>query len=224
MSETTHLTAHGDVEPEHEHHFQDLETQAHAARLGMWVFLASEALLFGALFTLYSAARVQHAESFREGIAHTDKVLGSLNTLILLTSSFTVAAAVHVLKAGRRGTAILCLLASIAMGALFMVFKLLEWSHHFHEGIYPGGGTHFFHEHPAQGLPIFFTLYYIMTGLHALHVLAGMTVLGIMALGIVRGLVSPSHAHRLEVGALYWHLVDVVWIFLWPIFYLTGGS
>ncbi len=206
----------------HEEHFEDLPTQAHAAKLGMWVFLASEALLFGALFTLYSAARVQHAAAFHEGVHHTDKVLGSVNTLVLLTSSFTAAAAVWMLKAARRGASFLLVLTTVGLATVFLVLKLVEWGHHIRDGIVPGGQSAFFAAHPASGLPLFFTLYYVMTGLHALHVVAGMGVLSLLALGIVRGHVNTTHAHRLEIGALYWHLVDVVWIFLWPIFYLTG--
>jgi cytochrome c oxidase subunit 3 len=203
---------------EHASHFESLDVQAHAAKLGMWVFLASEVLLFGALFTLYAASRVEHAAAFHEGIHHTNRILGTVNTLILLTSSFSVAGAVHALRENKRGLAFGLLGLSLAFALAFLTFKGLEWSQHIREGIVPGGGTAFFQAHPAQGLPLFFTLYYVMTGLHALHVIVGSAVLAGCALRIRT--VAP---HALEVSALYWHLVDVVWIFLWPIFYLTGG-
>jgi cytochrome c oxidase subunit 3 len=205
-------------EETHVDHFETLAVQAHAAKLGMWVFLASEVLLFGALFTLYAASRVEHPGAFHEGIRHTSRVLGTVNTLVLLTSSFSVAAAVHALRERRRGLAFVLLSVSLLLALAFLVFKGVEWSEHIREGIVPGGGTAFFQAHPASGLPLFFTLYYVMTGLHALHVIVGSAVLAWCALRL-----RTLEPHVLEVSGLYWHLVDIVWIFLWPIFYLTGG-
>ncbi|MGZ3478491.1 MAG: cytochrome c oxidase subunit 3, partial [Polyangiales bacterium] len=118
---------------EHASHFESLAIQAHAARLGMWVFLASEVLLFGALFMLYAASRVEHAAAFHEGIRHTDRVLGSVNTLVLLTSSFTVAAAVHVLRASKVARAFVLLATTIVLALVFLGLKGLEWSKHVRE-------------------------------------------------------------------------------------------
>jgi cytochrome c oxidase subunit 3 len=206
---------------EHEEHFESLSQQAHAARLGMWVFLASEVLLFAALFALYASYRMHYVAGFREAVRANTKLLGSINTGVLLASSTIVACGVHALRAGRRRLAAWLVLATMSLGVVFLVIKLTEYGAHFREGIYPGGVGTYFTEHTVRGLPEFWTLYFGMTGLHAVHVTVGITVLGVMLVGILRGGVSPSHAYRLELGAIYWHLVDLVWIFLWPLFYIA---
>ncbi len=217
-----HAEAHGpDEAAEVEGHFENLEQQAHAARLGMWVFLASEVLLFGAAFTLFIAYQVHYPDAFRASIEHNTKVLGTVNTGVLLTSSTLVAAGVHALRAGSRKSASWLVAGTIGLAFVFLVIKAIEYGAHFSEGIYPGGGGHFFVEHPEHGMAEFWTLYYLMTGLHAVHVTIGAIVLGVLLLGIYRGRVNPASSHKLEVGAIYWHLVDVIWIFLWPLFYLA---
>ncbi len=206
---------------EHEEHFESLAQQAHAARLGMWVFLASEVLLFGAVFALYGSYRMQFGGPFREAVHENAKVLGSLNTGVLLVSSTIVACGVHALRAGRRRLAAGLVLATMALGGVFLAIKATEYAQHFHEGVFPGGIGSYFAEHREPGLPEFWTLYFLMTGLHAVHVIVGISVLGAMLLGILRGRVDVPTAYRLELGAIYWHLVDLVWIFLWPLFYLA---
>jgi cytochrome c oxidase subunit 3 len=205
----------------HADHFESFERQAHAARFGMWVFLASEVLLFGAAFTLFAAYQVEFPEAFHEGVTHNTKVLGSINTGVLLVSSTLVAAAVHLLREGRRQAAAGLTLGTIVLAVVFLVIKLYEYSRHFDEGIYPGGVGRFFVEHQTHGLPAYWTLYFGMTGLHAIHVTIGACVLGYMVYQLLRGQITATNAHRLEIGAIYWHLVDVVWIFLWPLFYLA---
>ena len=204
-----------------EAHFETLEQQAHAARLGMWVFLATEVLLFGAAFTLFIAYQVHFPDAFRFAIEHNTKVLGTINTGVLLTSSTLVAGAVHALRAGSRRFAGGLVAATITLALVFLVIKAVEYGAHFHEGIYPGGVGHFFVEHQARGLAEFWTLYYLMTGLHAVHVTIGIGVLGVLLVGVLRRRIGPGMAHKLEIGAIYWHLVDVIWIFLWPLFYLA---
>lgn len=206
---------------EHLEHFEDLAKQAHAARLGLWVFLASEVLLFAALFALFASYRAHYPHAFREAVLHNTKVLGSVNTLVLLTSSTLVACGVHALRSGRRRLATRLVAATMTLGVAFLGIKLTEYGRHFAEGIEPAGGGRYFVEHRARGLAEFWTLYYGMTGLHAIHVTVGVIVLGAMLLGIRRGTVVPLTAYRLELGATYWHLVDLVWIFLWPLFYLA---
>jgi cytochrome c oxidase subunit 3 len=201
--------------------FETLEQQAHAARLGMWLFLASEVLLFSVMFALYATYRTHYPAQFHLCQAHNTKLLGSINTGILLVSSTLVAAAVHQLREGRRFRAIALTLGTIALGGVFLAIKITEYLKHFSEGIYPGGAGGFFVEHGLRGTSEFWTLYYTMTGLHALHVTIGMSVLAFMVLGMIRGDVTRARGHRLEIGAIYWHLVDLVWIFLWPIFYLA---
>jgi cytochrome c oxidase subunit 3 len=210
---------------EHLHsHFEDIEQQAHAARLGMWVFLASEVLFFSGLFTLYIAYRAEHPQGFDFGVEHNTVLLGSANTCVLLVSSYTVALAVHQLRGGHRRSSAALVGVTTLLGGAFLVIKTIEYLHHFAEGIYPGGVGSYFVLHPVAGLKMFFNLYYFMTGLHALHVIAGMGVLVAMFLRVLRGSVGPEAPHPLAVGAVYWHLVDVIWIFLWPLFYLTPGA
>jgi len=209
--------AGGDV---HEH-FEDLEQQAHAARLGLWVFLASEVLLFGALFALFASYREHFPGIFREAVLHNTKVLGSVNTGVLLVSSTLVACGVHALRAGRRELAAGLVAVTMALGVVFLAIKFTEYATHFEEGIYPGGSGAFFVEHGLRGFSEFWTLYYAMTGLHAIHVTVGVGVLGAMLIQLARGTMEPRTAYRLELGATYWHLVDLVWIFLWPLFYLA---
>lgn len=203
------------------HHFESVERQAHAARLGMWIFLASEVLLFGALFALFTTYQARFPEGFKEGVAHNTKVLGSINTGVLLVSSTLVAGAVHAMRAGRKTVSVMLVAGTILLAFVFLAIKFTEYAHHFREGIYPGGVGGFFLEHRTGGLPAFWTLYFGMTGLHAIHVTIGSGVLAALLIATGRGHVSAASAYRLEVGALYWHLVDVIWIFLWPLFYLS---
>jgi cytochrome c oxidase subunit 3 len=208
----------------HADHFESLERQAHAARFGMWVFLATEVLLFGALFALFTTYQVRFPEAFHIGVEHNTKLLGSINTGVLLVSSTLVAGAVHAVRDGHKTRAIVLVCGTVFLGLVFLAIKLTEYGKHFEEGIYPGGVGSFFTEHGihgAHGLPEFWTLYYAMTGLHAIHVTIGSSVLAVLAYGLHGGWVTSETAHRLEVGAIYWHLVDVIWIFLWPLFYLA---
>jgi|RhiMethySRZTD1v2_1073278.scaffolds.fasta_scaffold18410_3 cytochrome c oxidase subunit III len=205
----------------HAEHFESLEQQAHAAHLGMWLFLASEALLFSGLFALYTLARLEHPAGFHVGLQHAEKTIGSINTLILLTSSYSVASAVLALRAGKRSATLTLLAVTIALGLGFMGLKFFEYARHFAEGIRPGGQGSFFAEFPVPGVAPFWTLYYVMTGLHVLHVAAGLSVLGWMSWKVARRTILPPYDHPLALAAMLWHLVDIVWIFLWPLFYLT---
>jgi cytochrome c oxidase subunit 3 len=201
--------------------FETLERQAHAARLGMWVFLASEVLLFGAAFAMFAAYQVEYPNAFHEGIAHNTKVLGSINTAVLLVSSTLVAASVHALRAGRRFVSSALVAGTITLAGVFLVIKAVEYGKHFSEGIYPGGAGSYFTEHRTRGVAEYWTLYFGMTGLHAIHVIIGAGVLSFLMQQTLRGVTNVENAHRLEIGAIYWHLVDVIWIFLWPLFYLS---
>lgn len=204
-----------------EDHFESLAQQAHAARLGMWVFLASEVLLFGAAFTVFVAYQVRFPGAFHQAIEHNTKILGTLNTAVLLTSSTLVAGAVHALRGGSRRAAMALVAGTIGLAFVFLGIKFFEYARHFDEGIYPGGVGRFFTEHDSRGIAEFWTLYYGMTALHAIHVTVGAGVLAVLLLGIFHDRITPATAYRLEVGAIYWHLVDVIWIFLWPLFYLA---
>lgn len=205
-------------------HFADLAQQEHAARLGMWIFIASEALLFGALFGLYGAYRAAYPDAFREGVGHNPMWMGTLNTGLLLLSSGAAAIAENLLEHRRRRASLGLLAVVLALGTAFLAIKGVEYASHVREGILPGGAGPFFDEHPRAGLAMFFTLYYVMTGLHALHVIVGLAAMAWFAWWIASGRQRPEHAYRLGVATLYWHFVDMVWLFLWPMFYLMGGG
>ncbi len=194
--------------------YDTIERQHRAARLAMWIFLGSELLLFAGLFALYAAYRFAYSEGFRAAAAHANLALGTINTFILLTSSLTVALS---LRAPRRRM-VLLLGLTIALGLAFDVLKAVEYAGHLADGLAPG---HYF---TFTGLPaganLYFTLYFTLTGLHALHVTGGVCVLAWLAFRARRGAFTPDNHLALELGALYWHLVDLVWIFLWPLLYL----
>jgi cytochrome c oxidase subunit 3 len=205
-------------------YFEDMEKQAHAARLGMWVFLGSEVLFFSGLFALYTAYRIEHPYGFGVGVESNTIVYGSVNTGVLLVSSYTIALAVHTLRRGRQLATEWLIAATLVLGAGFLAIKGVEYAKHFTEGIFPGGAGRFFEEHPDPGTMMFFTLYFCMTGLHALHVFAGLCALTFLLVKVHLRQVTVAAPHALVVAAVYWHLVDLVWVFLWPLFYLVPGS
>jgi cytochrome c oxidase subunit 3 len=201
------------------HHFPDLETQAHAARLGMWLFLATEVLLFAGLFTAYALYRMLYPSAFAGASKLIETSMGALNTVVLITSSLTVALAFHYSKESKGKLAAALLVLTLALGGVFLVVKYFEYSHHFHDGHLPG---RFYSYAPLQvpGASMFWTVYFLMTGLHGIHVVIGMGVLAWLAVGAWRGSYGGVYSTPLEVGGLYWHLVDLVWIFLFPLLYL----
>jgi cytochrome c oxidase subunit 3 len=189
------------------------------SKLGMWLFLFTEILLFGGLFILYSAYRAKYPHDFHNGGHHLNVVIGVANTVILLTSSLTAAVAVSAIQKGNRKLTLLCVSATVILGALFLVNKYIEWSAEIRLGIYPNSPDLL--ERP-NGEQIFFGLYYSMTGLHGLHVLAGIIVLTVMLDFVRRNKISADDFTKLENAGLYWHLVDVIWIFLLPLLYLAA--
>jgi cytochrome c oxidase subunit III len=184
-------------------------------KLGMWLFLFTELLLFGGMFLLYSIYRSEHAHQFFLAASELDTFIGTVNTLVLLTSSLTVALSIEALRRSRRKLSITMLILTILFGVVFMINKYFEWSTKIHHGIYPGSETLL---SMSDGEMLFFNLYYVMTGLHGLHVLVGMVVLSVMLVFVTKG--NQSSVIRLESSGLYWHLVDIIWIFLFPLFYL----
>jgi cytochrome c oxidase subunit 3 len=189
------------------------------SKLGMWIFLFTEILLFGGLFLLYSAYRAKYPQDFHNAGQHLDVVLGVVNTVILLTSSLTVAVAVSAIQKGNRKLALQCLTATILFGVAFLVNKYFEWSAEIRRGIYPNGPELL---KLPDGEKLFYGLYYSMTGLHGVHVLAGIILLSFMLELVRRRKVSSTDFSKLENGGLYWHLVDVIWIFLLPMLYLAA--
>jgi len=198
------------------------------SRIGMWLFLLTEILLFAGCFLAYAVYRARYAGDFHFAAQELNLSLGLVNTLVLLTSSLTMVLGIASIERGRVRAAAAWTGATIALGAGFLVIKGFEWAAKFHHGIYPNSpqlaSAH------TMGEQVFYGLYYTMTGLHALHVIAGMAILAVMLFFVVRlarsegasGEAREALAGRLENAGLYWHLVDVIWIFLFPLFYLIS--
>jgi cytochrome c oxidase subunit 3 len=201
------------------HHFPNLRQQEHAARIGMWLFLATELLLFGGLFTAYAVYRFLYGETFAEASHHLSVAAGTINTVVLITSSLTVALAHHLAQQGKGRAAALSLAVTLGFALVFLLIKAWEWSTDFGEGLLPG---RYFHapELTSTGAPMFFTLYFLLTGLHGLHVVVGMTVLAVLMVLCWRGNYDHGYVTPMELGGMYWHLVDLIWIFLYPLLYL----
>jgi cytochrome c oxidase subunit 3 len=189
------------------------------ARVGMWLFLSTEILLFGGLFLLYSVYRYRHSQEFHLASLELNRFFGTLNTAVLITSSLSVALSLHAVEGGRRRRALLLLGASLALGCGFLVVKGFEWGEKFAHGLYPNAPELLAR---AKGEILYFGLYFMMTGLHALHVLIGLGVLAAVAVLVQRGRVGAGRSVVMENAGLYWHLVDMVWIFLFPLFYLIS--
>ena len=187
------------------------------AKLGMWLFILSELLLFGGMFILYCIYRYKNPVDFHHASGELEVILGTLNTIILLTSSLTVAASIAAIQRGQRKLSMILLMATMAFGLLFLVNKGFEWGNKINHGIYPNSPTLLSR---AKGEILFFGLYYVMTGLHGLHVLVGVCVLSVMLILIAKEKINRERFIPMENSGLYWHLVDIIWIFLFPLFYL----
>lgn len=195
------------------------QRDATGARLGMWLFILSELLLFGGMFILYSAYRYKNPVDFHHASRELEVILGTFNTIILLTSSLSMAASVSAIQRGQRKLSMVLLMATMALGLLFLVNKGFEWGTKIEHGIYPNAPTLLAR---AKGEILFFGLYYVMTGLHGLHVLVGVSVLCGMLMLIAKDKINQMRFVPLENAGLYWHLVDIIWIFLYPLFYLIS--
>ena len=187
-------------------------------KIGMWLFLYSEIILFGGLFVLYAAYFHKHPDSFAVGGKELNRVIGAINTVVLLISSFAVAASVTAIQKGSRKLTIWLLSFSLFCGCIFLINKYFEWGTKIHHGIYPNSQTLVNGE---PGLNIFFGLYYVITGLHGLHVMIGMMLLSISLVLVLAGKIDSSRFSMLDNSGLYWHLVDLIWIFVFPLFYLV---
>jgi cytochrome c oxidase subunit III len=204
------------------HHFDDLEQQHDAATLGMWVFLVTEIMFFGGLFLGYTVYRWKYPDVFAEASRHLDTTLGAVNTAVLLASSLTMALAVHAAQTSRRRALVAFLLATILLGSVFLGVKAYEYLDKYHHHLVPG--VDFVYEAGARPqLQIFFLFYFFMTGMHALHMVIGIGLLGVIAALAARGRYGAHYYNPVEVTGLYWHFVDIVWIFLFPLLYLIGA-
>lgn len=213
--------ATGDRDPGVAHQFDDAEQQREAATLGMWTFLVTEVLLFGGLFTGYTVYRLQYPRAFAEASRHLYMWIGTANTAVLLLSSFAMALAVRAAaERSRRATAALLGL-TIALGATFLGLKGLEYGLDIREGLVPGAAFHAEGFSDPAHAQLFLVFYWAMTGLHAAHMTAGIGVLGVLLVLVLRGRLPATGSNTVEMAGLYWHFVDVVWLFLFPLLYLV---
>jgi cytochrome c oxidase subunit 3 len=187
------------------------------AKYGMWFFLYTEMLFFGGMFVLYSMYRSRYPQEFHAGASHENLLLGSINTAVLLTSSLAMASAILAVRKREYGLSMLLQAATVFMGGVFLVIKYFEWSEKFARGLYPNSPVLL---KMKVGEIIFFGLYYVMTGIHGLHVFIGMIVISFMIYFTATGNVTSENFSKIENTGLYWHFVDIIWVYLFPLFYL----
>ena len=220
------MSTSSDIAPAHPrallHHFDTAEQQKDASTLGMWLFLVTEIMFFGGLFTAYVVYRNKFPMAFVEASHSLDILLGGVNTAVLICSSLTMALAVNAAQRGARKSLVVFLILTILLGSVFLGIKAVEYHEKFVNHHVPGASFHF--EGPeGANTQIFFSLYFAMTGLHALHMIIGIVLLAILAVRARRGAFGADYNTPVDMTGLYWHFVDIVWIFLFPLLYLLGG-
>ena len=215
---STHSEPHS---PYLAHQFETIEQQKETALVGMWSFLVTEVMFFGGLFAAYSIYRYMYPAAFAAGSHHMNVLMGTVNTGVLLTSSFTMVLAVHYAKEGKSKALAGSLLVTFALGIAFLVIKAFEYYEKYHHGLMIGKLFHF-HEGDTQHLHLFMCIYFFMTGLHAIHVIIGMGIMLVLAYMALKGKFNKHRYMPIELTGLYWHFVDLVWVFLFPLFYLVG--
>jgi cytochrome c oxidase subunit III len=203
--------------------FDDYGQQQEASTLGMWLFLATEIMFFGGLFLGYTVYRAMYPAVYGEASRHLDIVFGTINTAILLCSSLTMAMGVHEAQLGNRKMLIVFLLLTMVLGTAFLGIKFYEYYQKYQENLIPGPG--FVWEGPdARHASLFFIFYFVMTGMHALHMIIGIGLMTVLVIMTVRGKFNAIYYSPIELGGLYWHFVDIVWVFLFPLLYLVERS
>jgi cytochrome c oxidase subunit 3 len=210
------------------HHFADMEQQRNASSLGMWVFLGTEIMFFGGMFCAYLIYRLAYYTEFAAASSTLSLPIGTVNTAVLICSSLTVALSVRSAQLGRQKLVVLLLVLTLLFGLVFLGVKGYEWREKFVEHHIPGSSFHF--EEPVPGHPnlkpdpervqLFFSLYFAMTGMHALHMVIGVGIFSWLILKAWQGTFTPNYYTPVEIGGLYWHFVDIVWIYLFPLLYL----
>jgi cytochrome c oxidase subunit III len=215
-----------DHSPTHWHHFDSLEHQQRTTVFGMWAFLATEVLIFGGMFTAYTVFRTQYGPAFEAGSRHLNLWIGGINTIVLLTSSLTMVLAVHAAKLGQRRNTTIHLLLTAALGTAFLVLKALEYYLDYRDNLVP-----IYAFNPSewtalnvrpQNVELFLVFYYCLTGLHAFHLIIGIAVVLVLAWFAARNYFTGGFHSPVEAWGLYWHFIDVVWVFLLPLLYLIG--
>lgn len=206
----------------HAHHFASAEDEFEAAKQGMWLFLVTEVLMLGGIFVGYGIFRGRFPEVFHEAHKFLNVKLGALNTVVLITSSLTMVLGVTTAQRGQRDRSFLFLLATFALACCFLVVKYFEYTHKFHDGIFPGGLMTNPELKEIPHASLFFSFYFVMTGLHGLHVIVGMGLIAWIMIRTMRKEFSPSYYTPVELVGFYWHFVDLVWIYLFPLLYLIS--
>ena len=236
------------VEHEHshpglQHHFENMEQQREAGTLGMWVFLVTEIMFFGGMFFSYTLYRTKYPEAFASASNHLDLTLGAVNTVVLILSSLTMALAVYSAQTGKRRNLIICLALTIVLGLTFLGIKAVEYHDKYVDHLIPGRlipGNHFnpavqehgtpYDKHKLHLLPgatvrnveMFYWIYFAMTGMHAVHMIIGVGIMLVLLYAAWKGRYGPEYHAPVEISGLYWHFVDIIWIFLFPLLYLLG--
>jgi len=222
-----HADAHGHghaQHPAHQHHFETMEQQFEASTLGMWLFLVTEVMFFGGLLTAYLIYRIWYPHAWSEGSLELDIRLGGFNTVVLIGSSLTMAMAVRSAQTGSKKGTIWYLLGTMVLGLTFLVVKFFEYKHKYELSHIPGPNFRFEGAADAGQVEIFMTLYFALTGLHAAHMVIGFGLLSVILWMAARGKFSPQWYTPVEMSGLYWHFVDIVWIFLFPLLYLVDRA
>lgn len=204
-----------------QHHFDDLDQQFESSNLGMWAFLITEVLFFGGLFAAYIVYRTKYPEAFTAGSYKLDITLGAVNTAVLIFSSLTMALAVYWAQLGKSKKIVVFVILTMILGSVFLGIKAVEYSHKIHEHLLPTQSFVFDAPH-TEHARIFFSIYFSMTGLHAFHMIIGLGLLTYLAINAWKGAYSVEYNTPVEIIGLYWHFVDIVWIFLFPLLYLIG--
>jgi len=227
MADMAAHNAHHGQHDAFQHQFEDMEQQRDAGTFGMWVFLAQEIMFFGGIFGAYIVYRVLFHDAFEIGSNLLNVKFGAINTIVLIASSLTMAMAIHSAQAGKKGkTQVMYLLLTVLLGVIFLTLKFsFEWTADYHEHLIPGFGFVIRNAWGGAGIhvPLFFCFYFFMTGLHALHMIIGIPIILVIAVMAWRNRFDEVYYAPLEMVGLYWHFVDIVWIFLFPLLYLIGG-
>lgn len=215
--------AHAEHHERFQHHFVSMDQQFSSAKLGMWLFLITEILLFSGMFVAYAVYKVWYPETFAVASTATDWQLGALNTLVLLTSSLTVALSIHYIQKNNQRMSIAMLGSTLALAGVFLVVKYFEYTDKFDHGLFPGSAFSPAADYAAFDIPYaaqYFSIYFVMTGIHGFHVLIGMGLFTWLLWKAWNGAFSSEWYTPVELSGLYWHLVDIIWIFLFPLLYL----
>jgi cytochrome c oxidase subunit 3 len=204
------------------HHFDSADTQFDSGRMGIWIFLVTEVLFFGGMFCAFAVFRSWYFDAFKEAHHHLDKVMGAINTVVLICSSLTMALGVRSAQRSKTKLTVAMLALTIAFACVFLVIKYFEYSHKFHDGLLPGAAFTAEGFQTGKDAGIFFAVYFMMTGVHGLHVVIGIALIGWVLWRAARGEFSSRYYAPVEGVGLYWHLVDLIWIYLFPLLYLVS--